>query len=413
VSGEIRVPNFGVSVTEVVISGWAKRVGDEVSEGEIICEVETEKSSAEVEAPSSGRLTQILAEAGATVRVGDIIARLGSSVQLDAEAAGANTPPVGSGNALGTHAIPPAGIEEGAGAPAERHRVLSTPLARDAAEQFQVDISDVAAQRGEPVRRADVLAVASTLRSRITEAKLPREYEDIPHHDEPTNSIRRVMGERMAQSAASVVHMTMQVDVDMSSLEAVRGEVHALRTDGLRITALSFVARAAISILTNHPRLNASLISGVLRQWHRVNLGVAVDTPHGLVVPVIQDARRFNVEEIADAIRHLAAGARSRRLRPEDFIAPTFTISNPGVLGAVEAPAIISLPQIATLGMAAIVRMPTVVMGADGEEHVLVRPIMRAALTYDHRALDGGDVGRFLKDLKSALETWRQDDYRQ
>jgi pyruvate dehydrogenase E2 component (dihydrolipoamide acetyltransferase) len=405
---QIRVPNLGVSVTEVVISAWLKKVDDDVVEGDVICEVEADKSSAEVTAPSSGRLTQILANVGATVRIGDTIARVEPSAQEDAE--GSPALAQSSAETSGPKMAEPAIVEDSTGV-AGGHRILSTPIARELAKHLELDISTVATQRGEPVRKADVLAVMSAARSVVKEFGLPREYEEIQHRDEPLNSIQKAMSERLTQSAAIVAHMTMQVDVDMLGVETARNEHNALGTDSVRLTALSFVARAAVSVLAKHPRLNASVVPGALRQWVRINLGVAVDTPRGLVVPVIGDASRLGVEAIAEAIRWLASAARDRRLRPEDVFAPTFTISNPGAFGAVEAPAIISLPQVATLGMAAIVRVPRVVVGADGVEHILVRPVMRAALTYDHRVLDGGDAGRYLRDLKQALETWSRNDY--
>jgi 2-oxoglutarate dehydrogenase E2 component (dihydrolipoamide succinyltransferase) len=205
--------------------------------------------------------------------------------------------------------------------------------------------------------------------------------------------------------------MTSQVDVDMSAAEGARTEFNARQPDQMRTTALAFIARAATALLTSHPRLNASLIEGALRQWNTVNLGIAVDAPHGLIVPVIRGAGALGVSELAREIWRLATAARERRLRLEDVAGPTFTISNPGALGAVEAPAIIDLPQVATLGMAAIVRTPKVIIDSYGREAIAIRPILRAALTYDHRALNGGEAARYLTDLRNALESWSLDQY--
>ena len=388
------------------MANWLKQIGDEVAKGEAVCEVETEKASAEIESPAAGRLVAILVDVGATVRVGDRVAHLESELPDDDNAGIAESAPPAA-LAVPTLAKPTSAPEPPTGG---SPRVLSTPLARRIANENQVDVVSIAAIRGEPVRSADVLAVIESKRARYA-YQLPPTYLDLAYTDEVLSSVRKAMGERMTRSAEVVVHMTSQVDVDMSAAEGARTEFNARQPDQMRTTALAFIARAATALLTSHPRLNASLIEGALRQWNTVNLGIAVDAPHGLIVPVIRGAGALGVSELAREIWRLATAARERRLRLEDVAGPTFTISNPGALGAVEAPAIIDLPQVATLGMAAIVRTPKVIIDSYGREAIAIRPILRAALTYDHRALNGGEAARYLTDLRNALESWSLDQY--
>jgi 2-oxoglutarate dehydrogenase E2 component (dihydrolipoamide succinyltransferase) len=194
----------------------------------------------------------------------------------------------------------------------------------------------------------------------------------------------------------------------------VRSALNAQRQQAgqAKLSFLPFIARAACAALLDHPDLNATFETERLLRWGEVNLGIAVDTPRGLMVPVVRGAEKLTVEPLAQAIVDVAARVRDGKADPDDFRAGTFTLSNPGSVGAVSAPAIINQPQVGILGMPTIVRRPWVVTLPDGQETIAIRPIIRLALTFDHRAVDGADATRCLVDVRRRLEAWNVDDYR-
>lgn len=215
------------------------------------------------------------------------------------------------------------------------------------------------------------------------------------------------------RSRQTAAHMTTEVDVDLSAVVRVRAEMNEARLAAgeAKLSYLPFIARAACVALGEHPDLNATFFGERMIRWQAVNLGVAVDTPEGLLVPVVRDCDRLTAPQISDAIGDLAERARSRKLAPDDLAGGTFTLSNPGSVGAVSAPAIINQPQVAILGIPTIQRRPWVVADQQGTEAVAIRPILRLAVTFDHRALDGADATRFAVAVKAHLETWGPDAY--
>jgi len=243
--------------------------------------------------------------------------------------------------------------------------------------------------------------------------ELPAGYADIPHEVIPTPRVRRVIAEHMARSRQTAAHMTTEVDVDLGALVRVRAEFNAARLDAgePKLSYLPFIARAACAALAEHPELNASFLGERIVRWNQVNLGVAVDTPEGLLVPVIKGCDQLTTPEIGAAIADLAERARIRKLSPDDLAGGTFTLSNPGSVGAVSAPAIINQPQVAILGVPTIQRRPWVIADAQGEESIAIRPILRLAVTFDHRALDGADATRFAVSVTENLEGWRSGNY--
>jgi 2-oxoglutarate dehydrogenase E2 component (dihydrolipoamide succinyltransferase) len=246
------------------------------------------------------------------------------------------------------------------------------------------------------------------------EPEFPPGYEDVPFEAVPTSRIRKVTAEHMVRSRRTAAHMTTEVDVDLGRLTDVRAALNAQRQQAgqSKLSFLPFIARAACAALLDHPDLNATFETERLLRWGEVNLGIAVDTPRGLMVPVVRGAEKLTVEPLAQAIVDVAARVRDGKADADDFRAGTFTLSNPGSVGAVSAPAIINQPQVGILGMPTIVRRPWVVRLADGQETIAIRPIIRLALTFDHRAVDGADATRCLVDVRRRLEDWSVDDYR-
>jgi 2-oxoglutarate dehydrogenase E2 component (dihydrolipoamide succinyltransferase) len=242
---------------------------------------------------------------------------------------------------------------------------------------------------------------------------MPSGYHDVPHEIVPTTTQRRAIAGHMRLSRATAAHMTTEVDVDMQNVSLARSALNTQRPPGMtRLSYLPLICKAAISALRDFPDLNATFRGDDLVRWTEVNLAIAVDTPQGLVAPVIRDAGHRTLDSIAHQIADLADRTRARKLLPEDLRAGTFTISNPGSVGAVSAPAIINQPQVAILGLPAIVRRPVVVTTPGGEEMIAIRPTARLALSFDHRAVDGADATRYLVAVSQRLESWTASAYR-
>jgi pyruvate dehydrogenase E2 component (dihydrolipoamide acetyltransferase) len=319
--------------------------------------------------------------------------------------------------------------------------VLCSPVARRIAEEHNVPLSSVtgSGRRGR-IRKADVLAAlvaapsdpstpsapstpsdppprsepvtppepSVSVAASLPADAVPRGYEDVPFTVVPTSPVRRAIAEHMRRSRDTAAHMTTEVEVDMHRVTEVRAALNRerLAADMPKLSFLPFIARAACAVLRDYPDLNATFEDTRLIRWEQVNLGIAVDTDRGLLAPVIRGCERLTVSAIAEQIAGLAQRARSRTLTPDDMRAGTFTLSNPGSVGAVSAHAIINQPQVAILGTPAIVKRPTVIPAADGTDVIAVRPIMLLALTFDHRAVDGAEATRCVVAIKQLLEGW-------
>jgi 2-oxoglutarate dehydrogenase E2 component (dihydrolipoamide succinyltransferase) len=312
-------------------------------------------------------------------------------------------------------------------------RALASPVAKRMAAQHGVDLGAVQGSgRQGRIRKADVeqaIAGGGTTQGGIvsdSESRAPRPagpalgadglppgYEGVPHEVVKTTRIRRVIAEHMVRSRQTAAHMTTEVDVDLSAVVRARTELNAARLAAgeAKLSYLPFIARAACVTLGEHPELNATFLGERTIHWRAVNLGVAVDTPEGLLVPVVKGCDRLAAPAIGDAIADLAERARTRKLAPDDLAGGTFTLSNPGSVGAVSAPAIINQPQVAILGVPTIQRRPWVVADERGAEAISIRSILRLAVTFDHRAVDGAGATRFAVAVKDHLEAWGPEAY--
>jgi pyruvate dehydrogenase E2 component (dihydrolipoamide acetyltransferase) len=410
----IPMPQMGVSVTEGVVTAWLKAEGDWVEADEIVCEITTDKVDTEVVAPSAGTLAKIVAAAGTTVPVGAPLAMLASgdiaTVDPD-DPATTDVEPAPPAQAVAAAAL--------AAVPAFTNgRLVASPVARRIAGEHGIDLAGVEGTglRGR-IRKSDVLALIDRGVMPAPPAGdadgLPAGYAGVPHRIVPTSPTRRAIAEHMVRSRRTAAHMTTEVDVDMHRVTTVRAGMNAERSarGASKLSFLPFVARAACAALADFPDLNATFAGEHLIQWTAINLAIAVDTDRGLLAPVIRDCGNLTVSAIGDHVRDLAARARDRALAPDDLAGGTFTLSNPGSAGAVSAMAIINQPQVAILGMPAIVRRPVVITGPDGDEAVAIRPMMQLALTFDHRAVDGAQATRCAVAIKKRLETWDAEAY--
>jgi 2-oxoglutarate dehydrogenase E2 component (dihydrolipoamide succinyltransferase) len=446
----IQMPHMGVSVTEGTVIAWHKAVGDAVRADEPVCDIATDKVDTEILAPADGVIARLIAAEGETVSVGDplaemavaahpaaitsaaatvaetdaalaesagatgrearepdaapalaelaVVAAAATAVHAPADAAPRRFDPVAAAEAVVTRT----GLRNG--------DVACSPLARRIAERNGVDLAGVRGSglRGR-IRKVDVLAALETAAGApplIPASGLPRGYDDVPHEIVPTSRQRRLTAEHMIRSRQTAAHMTTEAEVDMSSAGRARETLNATSAaaGAGRVSYLALIARAACVALGEFPNLNATFEMERHIHWGEINLGIAIDTEAGLLVPVIRGCERLTALEIAEAIADLAARARGRRLTPDDMRAGTFTISNPGSLGAASAMAIINQPQVAILGTPAIIRRPVVVADAHGGETIGIRPIMTLALTFDHRAIDGAEATRCVVRIKEFLE---------
>jgi 2-oxoglutarate dehydrogenase E2 component (dihydrolipoamide succinyltransferase) len=325
-------------------------------------------------------------------------------------------------------------MEEAATPPRRDGQPLASPLARRTAKELGVDLAAVKGSgAGGRIRRADIVAhVPAPLAQPIAPPRpapasaaagagtgpipdspragtgaVPSGYEDVPYRTEALSPRRRAIAARLTESLRISAHVAAEVEVDMTATTSARAALNTRRLAAGRPKAsyLPFVARAICVAAADFPRLNATWTDDELLLWQQVNISVAVDSPDGLVVPVIRSCELASTAGLADALTEVTARARAGALAPDDSSAGTITLSNPGAFGAVNARAILNQPQVAVVGCAAIAKRPVVLSGPHGDA-IAVRPVMPLAVTFDHRAVDGGEGTAFANRIKHVLESW-------
>lgn len=402
----VTMPRLGESVTEGTVIRWLKRPGEAVALDEALCEIETEKVTAELPSPYEGALGEILAPEGEVVAVDAPLCTI-----LEAEAP---APPVAEAD--------PAPDAPAAEAPAasDRSRAgVHSPVVQRLAARHGIDLTAIAGSgRGGRVTRKDVQA-AIDARAReaaesagerpaepalLREAVIPAAEAPVVETTEafdvvPLSPTRRTIAEHMARATREAPQAWMLVEADVSGLVALRARERQ-RFTGVDLTYLPYFASAVAATLTDFPALNARWHGDELRQYRRVNLGVAIATERGLVVPVVPNARDLSVAGLARRIDDLVARAHAGALRIGDMEGGTFTVNNTGAFGSIASNPIVNHPQIGIVTMERVVRRPVVVEG----DAIAIRSMMNVALSFDHRALDGAEAGAFLGALKERLE---------
>ena len=382
---DLIIPHMG-SVENAKLLEWHISEGDSFREGDSLFSVETDKTASEIEAPDAGILVRQLAKAGDEFKVG---ARIGLWTTPGTPATDIKAALAGLDD-CNTAPSPPSSSQPAPGAPAilpsQEASARLSPLVRRLAAEHGVDVAGVTGTGpGGRITGDDILAAAGG----------GADPQRILH------SLRRKTIARRMAEAAAIPTLTADMEIDLSGLFARR------RQDGEKpaTSVLGELAHAAVACLREHPALNAHFSSEATLLWSAVHLGVAVDVPDGLVVPVIRNAERLTAGELTRAIADLAGKARDGRLAPQELEGGTFTLSNPGSLGPViRAEALLNPPQVALLGLAGIVQVPKAVPDGGGFA-VEVRPVLRASLSFDHRALDGGPIIAFLSAFKDRVET--------
>ena len=436
---EVTMPALGESVTEGTVSSWLKAVGDTVEADEPLLEVATDKVDTEVPSPASGVLLEIRVPEDETVEVGTVLAIIGDP----SEAGSAPAPAVPAPQAAPeppapapapaaeapTPAAPAATEAPAAAAPVSSGASGSyvTPIVRKLAKDKGVDLSTVTGTGvGGRIRKQDVEAAAKAAEEARAAAAAPAPAAEAsvpaaaakpasakPEVDttlrgrtEKMSRLRQVIADRMIDSLQTSAQLTTVVEVDVTRVAALRARAKNdfLAKNGTKLTFLPFFVQAATEALKAHPKINAS-IEGKNVTYHDVeHVGIAVDTPRGLLVPVVKNAGDLNIPGLAKRINDLAARTRDNKVNPDELSGSTFTITNTGSGGALFDTPIINQPEVAILGLGAIQRQPRVIKDADGGEVIAIRSVCYLALSYDHRLVDGADAARYLMTVKKRLE---------
>ena len=436
----VLLPALGESVTEGTVTRWLKKVGEAVAADEPLVEVSTDKVDTEIPAPAGGIVLAIRVPEDTTVAVGTELAVIGDAGALPGDATPAPAPVPAAAPAPAAAAAPtpapapapmPAAVPAPAPAPAAAPAVASaaapagaddeayvTPLVRKLAADKGVDLAVVVGTGvGGRIRKQDVLAAAERAAAPAAAAPVasapaavttpPAASAGMRGTTQPLSRLRRVIAERMVESLQVSAQLTTVVEVDVTRIAALRDRAKAdfEAREGVKLTFLPFFAKAAVEALAAYPSLNASIdqAAGTVTYHGEVNLGVAVDTDRGLLVPVVRDAGDLSVAGLARRITDLADRTRTNRVSPDELSGGTFTLTNTGSRGALFDTPIINQPQVAILGTGSVVKRP-IVISDSGSDVIAIRSMVYLALTYDHRLVDGADAARFLTAVRARLE---------
>ena len=437
---DITVPQLGESIVEATVVQWFKQEGDQVTTGEALLELETEKVTLEVNANDSGILARIERAAGEDVQIGDLLGVLDENGDAAGTATGADSADTaGADSAVATSDEPRSADEpDSADQPPESAREASgqseavsddrvTPVARRMADEAGISLSDVegtgmggrirredveravtarrdqdgTAQAGEtasPAQAVETASPAETSPAETSPAETPRAArEEIV----PMSRRRRTIASRLVEAQQTAAMLTTFNEIDMSTVMTIRRRNREAFEErhGVRLGFMSFFVKAVIGALRDFPELNAEIRGDAIVRKHYYDIGIAVGAEDGLVVPVLRDADRMSFAEIEGNIRKYAAKAGEGKLSLEDLRGGTFTITNGGVFGSMLSTPILNPPQVGILGLHRIDDRPVAV---DGE--IVIRPMMYVALSYDHRIIDGREAVQFLARVKSLIE---------
>ena len=419
----ISMPALGESVSEGTVTRWLKNVGDSVAVDEALLEVSTDKVDTEIPSPIAGILLAIDVPIDTTVAVGARLGLIGASGSAPVATPAAPaapvvtaavvTPPPAAPVVAAPLVAAPAAVSTSIAQPADAY---VTPLVRKLASELGVNLASVKGtgiggrirredvEQSAPVKSAPVAAapVAAAVRTSAPAiAVSPLRGTTVT-----MTRLRKVIAARMVESLQVSAQLTTVIEVDVTKIARLRDKSKASfeAREGVKLSFLPFFAVATCEALKQHPVLNSSVEGDQITYHGTEHLGIAVDTERGLLVPVIANAGDLNMGGIARKISDLAARTRDNKVTPDELGGGTFTLTNTGSRGALFDTPIINQPQVAILGLGAIVKRPMVVRGEDGGETIAIRSMVYLGLSYDHRVVDGADAARFLVTLKERLE---------
>jgi 2-oxoglutarate dehydrogenase E2 component (dihydrolipoamide succinyltransferase) len=414
------MPKMGESITEGTIIKWLKNVGDVVEKDEIILEISTDKVDSEIPTPVGGKIVELLAQENDTVEVGSVIARI--ETEGDTDQAASPSPEA--------EQIEPAPVVEKAATPEPKPEIqpaASEEVKEEKSEStkfFSPVVLNIARTEGISPQELDSIE-GSGVGGRVTKKDVlnylknrqsgtPTPPPTAPPVSSPTvagegveiipmDHIRKKIAEHMVKTVHTAAHVGLYIEIDMLNVHRIRqaSKENFLRKEGIKLTFMPFISEAVVKTLKEFPLVNSSIEDDNIVIKHFINLGIAVDTDQGLIVPVIKNTDALNLVGIARAINDLAARARNRKLKPDEVSGGTFSISNFGVFGTKIGFPLINQPQVAILGVGGLEKRAVVV-----DDAIAIRPMMDVSLTFDHRLIDGALGARFLQRLKENLENY-------
>jgi len=425
----VLLPQLGESVTEGTITRWLKNVGDKVSIDEAIVEISTDKVDTEIPSPSAGVISEIRVAQDQVALVGAILAVISTSASAAVSAPAPSAPVVSTPAPV---IAPPVVAPQIVNTPAPvvfnnsqtaANDSFATPIVRKLAKEQGVDLSQIKGTGvNGRVRKDDVLNVAksnvaptsqspspvATTQPQAVITSAPVAQESVLGRVEQTSRLRRIIAERMVQSLHISAQLTSVIEVDVTKIASLRNKVKEsfVAREGVKLSFLPFFAKVSIESLNEFPIVNATISEDASQITYSdsVHLAVAVDTPRGLLVPVIRNAGDLTIAGLARKIQDVANRTRDNKVTPDELSGGTFTLTNTGSRGSLFDTPIINQPQVAILGTGAVVKKPVVVKGEDGSDQIAIRQMVYLALTYDHRIVDGADAARFLSSMKLRLE---------
>ena len=428
----VTMPALGESVTEGTVTTWLKAVGDAIDADEPLLEVSTDKVDSEVPAPVAGFLAEIRVPEDETVEVGTVVAIISETAPSAAPAAPAVAPAVAAAPvAPAAPAAPAAPVDPfpnastlaaaATGAPVvatpatATGSVYVTPIVRKLARDLGVDLATVSGTGvGGRVRREDVEAAAARAAAAApapapapaAKVEAVREPSPLRGTTEKMSRLRQTIARRMVESLQTAAQLTTVIEVDVTKVAALRARSKDafLAKHGTKLTFLPFFVKAATEALAYHPKINATINDKEVTYFDYEHVGIAVDTPRGLLVPVIKNAGEKDIPGIAASINDLAARTRDSKIGPDELSGSTFTVTNTGSGGALFDTPVLNMPETAIMGVGTIVKRPVVMKGIDGADVIAIRSMVYLSLSYDHRLVDGADASRFLMDVKKRLE---------
>ncbi|HXT15426.1 MAG TPA: 2-oxoglutarate dehydrogenase, E2 component, dihydrolipoamide succinyltransferase [Gemmatimonadaceae bacterium] len=448
---DVVMPQMGESIAEGTLSKWLKKVGDQVKRDEPIFEISTDKVDAEIPAPSTGVLAEILVTEGQTVPVSTVVARLETDVAAGVSAAAAAPTPapaaaVASSPAAPTAPSPAAPAAPPPAAPAAPHpaapaaphpaasaatngnsledrlRTKSSPLVRRIAAEHGIEINGMQGSGiAGRVTKKDILQfIESGAKAPPAQRPAPGAQpvhagplpEPWPGDDvQPMSKMRAIIAEHMVVSKHTSAHVNSFFEVDFTRIARIRAKHRAEfeKQTGEKLTYLPFIIKAVTDGLRAFPVLNAAVRGNEVIYRKQINVGIAVALDWGLIVPVIKGADNLSLTGLTRSLNDLANRARSKRLDPREVQDGTFTITNPGVFGSLMGTPIINQPQVAILCLGTIEKRPKVITGADGEDTIAIRTCAYLSLSFDHRIVDGADADKFMSFVKKGLETFPEN----
>ena len=447
---EVTLPALGESVTEGTISRWLKTVGDTIDVDEPLVEVSTDKVDTEVPSPAAGTLLDIRVQEDEDAEVGSVLAIIGDASTVSTEQPAAPQPPTAepepkqeaptpAPEATPEPAIPESPASEPTTSATNEvapratdpsSAVYVTPLVRKLARENNVDLSTITGTGvGGRIRKQDVLDAAARAKesssapaqpatdapagpaagsARSAAQEVSPEAAALRGTTEKMSRLRKVIASRMVESLQVSAQLTATVEVDMTAVSRIRrAEKNAFKArEGVGLSYLPFITKAVVEALKQNPRFNANIDTeaGTITYGASENIGIAVDTPRGLLVPVIRDAGDLNISGLAHQISDLAARTRNNEVTPDELAGGTFTITDYGSYGALFDTPIVNQPEVAILGTGALVKRPVVVTNEFDEDTIVIRDMMYLSLSYDHRLIDSAVAARFLSSIKARLE---------